>query len=134
MHKNHSSDIKTDLSLLKLFVKNKEPQILEHNDLTKFESGDLVYAWTTEYLSLYYEKNLIGKKVLSVTSSGDHILHSVLSGATDVTGFDINRFCKYYSALKIAMIKKYEYEEFFEKIRYFALFSKYSWRSHSYFH
>ena len=83
------------------------------NDITRFESADEIYACTNEELFLY--PNDETKKVLSVTSGGDHILNAILNGATDICSFDINRFCKYYSDLKIAMIKKYPKEEFYTK-------------------
>lgn len=67
-----------------------------------------IYPETNEYISLYYEKDLKDKKVLSVTASGDHILHAVLAGATNITGFDVNRFTKYYSSLRVAMVKSYD--------------------------
>lgn len=111
----------SDIQLLKKYIASKgKTQKIEPNNLTDFQSGDLVYAFTNECLCEYYEKNLRGKDVLAVTSSGDHILHAALAGAKNITGFDINRFCKYYSALKVAMIRKYDYEQFFEKINSFS--------------
>lgn len=82
------------------------------NSLTLFSSGEDVYSWTNEPLKEYYDKDATDKKVLAVTSSGDHILHAALAGSKDITGFDINRFSKYYAALKIAMIKTYTHEDF----------------------
>ena len=76
-----------------------------------YASGDLIYPFTNENLFEYYNKNLENKRVISVTSSGDHILHAALGGAKEIIGFDINRFCKYYCALKIALIKTYNINE-----------------------
>ena len=76
-------------------------------------SYDTIYPWTNESLSTYYDLNdLKDKNVLTVTSSGDHALHAVLAGATNIDSFDKNKLCKYYSALKIAIIKTLNYDEF----------------------
>lgn len=102
-----------DIKLLETFLKD---DLIEYSELTHFNYGDYIYPFTNENLKSTYENNLEGKKVLNVTSSGDHVLHSLLNGATDICSFDINRFCKYYSDLKIAMIKKYPKEEFYTKM------------------
>lgn len=102
-----------DIELLRRFMQdNGASQRVCKNALTLFSSGEDVYSWTNEPLKEYYDKDAIDKKVLAVTSSGDHILHAALAGAKDITGFDINRFSKYYAALKIAMIKTYTYDDF----------------------
>lgn len=93
-----------------------------------YGNADVLYAWSNEPLREYYDVNMNDKKVLSVTSSGDHILHAAFAGSYDITGFDINRFCKYYSALKIAMIKKYNFEDFIE------IFETTSFCYHSHFY
>lgn len=85
--------INDDIILLRKFIENLEKsQRLEKNDLTIYSSGDNIFPWTNEALREYYEKDLSDKKVLTVTSSGDHILHAALGGAKQITGFDINRF------------------------------------------
>ncbi len=50
------------------------------------------------------------------------MLHAILSGATDITLFDINRLTKYFCMLKLAAIKTLSYEEFFS---YFGSVDKY---------
>lgn len=115
MIKDDNLILNHDIKLLKSFLLDDYLN-LESSNLTSFECGDFIYPWTNENLKESYEKDLVGKKVLNVTSSGDHILHSLLSGAADIYSFDINHFCKYYAALKIAMIKKYSKEEFFNKM------------------
>lgn len=112
----NKSGIKTDLMLLERYLSIKQTPVIEKNKITKFKCADEVYPYTNEPLSLYYDKNLDNKKVLTVTSSCDHALHAALAGALDITCFDINRFCKYYAGLKIAMIKKYDYDEYLKKI------------------
>lgn len=121
-------DKKTDSMLLERYLLRKQVPQVEKNNLTKFTCADEVYPYTNEPLKLYYDKNLDEKRVLTVTSSCDHALHAVLAGAKDVTCFDINRFCKYYAALKIAMIKKYDYEEYLIKIEdLIRWLTKYDW-------
>lgn len=125
--KNKSS-IKTDLMLLEKYLSIKQVPVIEKNKITRFKCADEVYPYTNEPLKLYYDKNLDNKRVLTVTSSSDHALHAVLAGAKDITCFDINRFCKYYAALKIAMIKKYDYEEYLDKMEDLIFWlTKYEW-------
>ena len=117
------SKINNDIRLLEDFLiynDIKDTSLIdEENKLSNFQIAGKVYPFTNEYLKDYYEKDLIGKKVLSVTSSADHILHAIYAGANSVTAFDINRFCKYFSALKIAMLKKYDYNDFIKNINNF---------------
>ncbi len=80
--------------------------------LTSFCNIGQIYAWTNEKIKDYYDRNLEDKKLLCVTASADHALHGVLAGAKEIDCFDINEFCKYYAALKIAMIKRYDLNEF----------------------
>ena len=108
--------LEEDGKLLRSFMLKEKHEDPEANFITDFKCYGPVYPYTNELITKYPISTLEGKKVLSVTSSGDHILFSVLKGATDITGFDINRFCKYYSALKIAMIKHYDYNKFMKKI------------------
>lgn len=119
-------DIDIDLKLLENFLYDENIDVIEENDLTCFNNACSIYPYTNEYLRLYYDKNLNDKKVLSVTSSADHILHAALAGASSITGFDINRLCKYYASLKIAMIKKYNLEDFLDKISIVMLMDHYT--------
>ncbi len=120
--------IKTDLILLEKYLLKKKVPVIEKNKITRFKCADEVYPYTNEPLKLYYNKNLDNKRVLTVTSSFDHALHAVLAGAKDITCFDINRFCKYYAALKKAMIKKYDYEEYLDKMEGLIFWlTKYEW-------
>lgn len=73
-----------------------------------------LYPFTNENISGYFDKiNFKNKKVLTVTSSGDHVLNSLLLGADEVDAFDINPLAKYYSELKIAAVKSLDFNEFF---------------------
>lgn len=108
-----SNDCNKLLRFLNGAFYNKEESI------TGFSSVGEVYKWTNEFLDIYPKDNLENKKVLTITASGDHALDAILKGATDIDCIDINIFCKYYSALKIAMIKKYDYNEFFDNMLLF---------------
>ena len=109
--------INEDITLLKNFMTSKNTDSSINNITTrKFLSEDKIYPFTNETLYSSFPKKLDDKKSLVVTSSGDHVLHAVLAGSKDITAFDINRFCKYYVALKIAMIKKYDYKKFYKNI------------------
>ena len=109
---------KNDIELLRGFLINS-PLNEECNTSTGFSKANDFYFYTNEHLKDYYCKDLKDKKVLSVTSSGDHILHAIYAGATDITAFDVNIFCKYYAALKIAIMKHYNRTSFFDKIENF---------------
>lgn len=93
----------------------------KESEITHFFLCNQVYKYTNETMELYPKSNLSGKKILTITSSGDHLLDGILKGATDIDSIDINIFSKYYAALKIAMIKAYDYKDFFRKINIFTL-------------
>lgn len=78
-----------------------------------------IYNFTNEVITdpIYKSEITNKKKILSVIGSGDQILNSILLGSTDITGFDISRFPKYYLLLKIAAIKGLNKEEF---VNFFA--------------
>ncbi len=83
---------------------------------TSFGNFDPSYLWTNEDMKLYPKENLKGKNILTITSSGDHALNVILNGGCVIDSFDVNLFSKYVSALKIAMIKKYGYYDFFKRM------------------
>lgn len=86
--------------------------------ITSFGDSDPSYLWTNEDMKLYPKKNLKDKNILTITSSGDHALNAILNGGCVVDSFDVNQFSKYVSALKIAMIKKYDYYDFFKRMNW----------------
>lgn len=72
-----------------------------------------LYPFTNENINGYYSKlDFKDKKVLTVTSSGDHALNAFVNGAKEVSSFDSNPLAKYYSELKVAGIKTLDLEEF----------------------
>lgn len=83
------------------------------NDIHSFSKYSKIYAFTTENIASYYSKlEFHNKKVLTICSSGDHILNAILLGCYDIDCFDINIFTKYYMFLKLGAIKALEYNEF----------------------
>ena len=81
-----------------------------------FINYEHIYPWTNEDMKLYPKENLKEKNILTITSSGDHALNVILNGGSMIDSFDVNQFSKYVSALKIAMIKKYGYYDFFKRM------------------
>ena len=82
--------------------------------LTNFGKYDDVYFWTNEQLSKYKVYDLSNKNVLTITSSGDHMLYAILNNAKEVDCFDVNFLCKFLATLKVAMIKAFSYDDFFK--------------------
>lgn len=71
------------------------------------------YLYTNEYLVTFLKKiGVENKRVLTVGSSGDQILYSLMLGADEVVCFDICPFAKEYFALKCACIKSLSFEEY----------------------
>jgi len=78
-----------------------------------FGERSKVYPFTTENLAGYMcDLKLEGKKVLTITCSGDHILNSFFYGAEEVVGFDINTLALLFSELKIKAIQRLDFEDF----------------------
>ena len=76
-----------------------------------------IYPWSNEDIYNYYNyEDLTNKNALCITSSGDHILYAVAAGANNIDAFDKNRLCKYYAALKIALILSQDEKTFFKLI------------------
>ena len=77
-----------------------------------YHDSSFMYITTNENINLY-QKYLSNKnKILSVVSSGDQILNTILAGNYNIDAFDISRFPKYMCELKIAAIKNLTREEF----------------------
>lgn len=93
----------------------------EKSLITSYPTCSVVYKWTNENLNIYPAVSLEGKKVLTITASGDHALEAVINGASDIDSVDINIFSKYVSALKIAMIRKYDIDKFSSQYRLFTI-------------
>ena len=112
---NPTITVDDEIELLEKYILNSTyKKTIQNNTTTTYMSEGSVYPFTNDILKSSINIDLTDKKSLVVTSSGDHALHAILKGSTDITCFDINRFCKYYAALKVAAIKRYSYEEFHE--------------------
>ncbi len=80
-----------------------------------FHSISAVYPFTTEPINEYLKNvDLEGKSVLTVASSGDHLLSAVNKGASFITTFDISCLTEFYQELKIAAVLKLSYKDFLE--------------------
>lgn len=79
-----------------------------------FTKYSKVYPFTNEKIKSYYRKFNYNGNVLTVTGSGEVLLHSILMGSKDITLFDINVLTKYYTLLKMEAIKSLTVDEFIE--------------------
>ena len=89
----------------------------------KYKSGIVSKMWpmTNKNLKEVHKLfDLNDKSVLTVTSSGDHILEAMLAGAKTVDSFDINLLTRYYFELKKAMIKTYKLKLYTDIIQSFS--------------
>ncbi len=88
-----------------------------------FYTNSGIYNFTNEAIRdpRYKSEITDKKKILSVIGSGDQILNSIFLGSTDITGFDISRFPKYYLLLKIAAINALDKEDF---LNFFSFIGK----------
>lgn len=76
-------------------------------------ASDKLYIHTNERnFNLFKHVLVNGGKVLTVGSSGDQALNSLLFGAKEVTIIDLNMYTKYFVELKIALIKSLNFHEF----------------------
>ena len=74
-----------------------------------------LYPWSNERIFKYYKYyDLTNKKAMCITGSGDHALYAIAAGASEAHCVDKNFLCKYYQALKIALILTYDEKYFFE--------------------
>ena len=106
-------------------IKKAKSLLLRGDDDALFDSYGLVFPIATENIKgTYSHFDLKGKDVLTVTSSGDHILSAVLAGAKTIDSFDINTFTEYYYQFKKAIILSYENFRDFENILFYRLISE----------
>lgn len=82
------------------------------SDIYCYHENSFIYKFTNEYINCYKDYLINKENVLSITSSGDHILNSILYGAKNITSYDISRFPKYFFELKKAAILSLSKEEF----------------------
>jgi len=70
----------------------------------EFGSYGKLYHHTNENLNAYIP-NTFNKRVLTVSSSGDHLLNILSNGSFRVDTFDINRFSPLYQSMKLYSIR-----------------------------
>lgn len=78
-----------------------------------------IYPFTTENISGYINSfDLRNKSLLTVGSSGDHVLNAIYKNCKEITVLDINPYTKFYYYLKAAGIIELSKDEFLEFFRY----------------
>ena len=83
------------------------------------ERFNSIYPFTTENIAGYMKGlDLVNKRVICVTGSGDHVLNIVLLGCKNILTFDVNPLTKYYMDLKLSAIKYLSYKEFLDFLLY----------------
>ena len=98
-----------DISLAQQIVSRKIiPQRHIYSDISGIYKGTNEDIFAKPYIDTLKDK----KRILSVISSGDQIINSILFGSKDIEGYDISRFPKYYLMLKLAAIRGLTKEEF----------------------
>ena len=86
------------------------------------ERFDKIYPFTTENIAGYMKDlDLTGKRIITVTGSGDQIINVILQGCNDITTFDLNPLTKEFMDLKLKKIKELSLEEY---IKYFSNLDK----------
>ena len=90
--------------------------IIDEEYILDFEE---IFPFTTENIAGYIDCfDLEDKTLLTVGSSGDQVINTVLKGAREVTLLDINPCAKYYYYLKEAGILEFDLSEFNKFFRY----------------
>lgn len=88
-------------------------RVVHENIKPTHGSADRIYSFTNENIGEYLKDiDLEGKKVLTVGSSGEQVLHCAYKGAKEITLFDANIYAKFYVELKIASIKNLSLRQF----------------------
>ena len=100
-----------DITLAQKIVGSSYSNISSTNT---FHDHSVIYKSSNERLSNIskYLKN--NKKILTVISSGDQIINSILEGIVNIDAFDISTFPKYFLFLKLAAIKRLNREEYID--------------------
>ena len=81
----------------------------------KNDTNEKAFLFSNERPSFYSTlfKNIEIKKVLTVGSSGDQALNSILYGAEEITIIDVCPYFKYWIEYKIACIQTLDFNEFY---------------------
>lgn len=73
-----------------------------------------IYKFTNECITAYFNHLQNKEELLSVISSGNHILNAILGGSRKIDGFDISIFPEYYLFLQLAAVLTLSKKEYFE--------------------
>ena len=104
--KKFANNLDYDLAYEKLF----EPLFYEDDFNYTVGKG---FAISNEKLSdVFKDIDLTNKSVLTVGSSGDQAINSILKGAKDITIADINVFTEPFVEYKLALIRVFDFETF----------------------
>lgn len=103
----------------KQVIKKGKDLLGQNNNSTLFSNFGRVYGMTTENIrGTFAHYDFEGKDILTVCSSGDHILDALLKGANKVDAFDVNALTEYYFYFKKALIEGVSFSEFKEFLIY----------------
>ncbi|MBE5758041.1 MAG: DUF3419 family protein [Clostridiales bacterium] len=81
-------------------------------------TANRVYPFSNENIcDSLKDINLDGKSVITVGSSGDQVLNSILKGANEITLIDGNPVARFYVELKLSAIRNLSFEEFLKYFR-----------------
>ena len=97
-----------------LYMQNKAEnnKNLKYDNDAKFSGFEYAYLFSNEALNNYFNRfKLDNGRVLTVGSSGDQVLYSLLNGAKDVTLVDINPLAKYIFDVKRGIVKTLSFAE-----------------------
>lgn len=99
-----------------------------YSDFFNYTIGK-AFAISNEQLAKVFNKlDLTNKKVLTVGSSGDQVLNSMLCGSKDITVIDANVYAQYYIEYKLAFIKNFNFNTF---SKLFIVPEFFDWRIYS---
>lgn len=105
--------IKGDTNIMHKYIAN---QIINRERFLiakGFFDHSFIYRNTNENIQGHLNQLPIkNKNVLTVASSGDHALLSLLNGAQSVETYDLNHFAKFYQELKISAYQVLSYDDF----------------------
>lgn len=103
----------------KELIRRGKKLLKETNNTKLFTTFSKIYPMTSENIKDTYKLfDLTNKDILTVISSGDHILSAILNGAKNVDAFDINYLTEYYYHFKKAIIETYDLEKFKDILLY----------------
>ncbi|MFC1723911.1 DUF3419 family protein [Nanoarchaeota archaeon] len=86
-----------------------DPELVKTRKFGKFSQ---IYSFATENLS--YMPEVVGRRVLTVSGSGDQVINAYLCGAEQVDSFDINLLSAFMTDLKLTALEKLWYHEYMD--------------------